>query len=630
MLKLMREKATSLFIKILLGAIVVVFVFWGVGSFRSQRSGNVARVNGQPITVEEYRQTYNNLMEQVRQRFGNNLNDEMIKMLQLKEQAIDLLINQKLLLQEADKINFRVTDTELSDAIRKIAAFQIDGVFDSRRYRDVLNRNRLTPEAFEVMQREFMLMEKLKSVVSGSVKVSDQEANEWYQWNNALVNIDFVLFDPESYKDIKPSGEEIKSFFEAHKEEYKTEPKIKVRYLHFAPEAYTSKISITDEDVTEYYRENQEEFKTPATVEARHILIRVDRNAGPDAVEKARVKAQDILNMAVKEGDFAKLAKQYSECPSKDKGGDLGQFTRESMVKPFADKAFSMKAGEISDPVRTQFGWHLIKVEKVNEETILSRDEASPGIRQKLISDKTRNLAYDEAVAVYDASVDGDDLVKTASARNLKLLTTDFFTRKGPDKGVKNPLQFASAAFNLSVMEISDIQELGDGYYILQVIEKIAGKVPELKEVEEQVVADLIKVKQNQKAKNDANDFLVALKTGKSISDEAKKLNLNVNTTGFFDRNSSIPHIGYERKITEAAFKLSKEGKNPENVVKGKKGYYVIALKERKKPETEGFEKEKTKIKKKLIEQKKSRAFAGWVSQIRERSEISIEKDFLN
>ncbi|MBW1941179.1 MAG: SurA N-terminal domain-containing protein [Deltaproteobacteria bacterium] len=234
MLKLMREKASSLLIKILLGAIVVVFVFWGVGSFRSQKSGNVALVNDQPITVEEYRQSYNNLMERVRRRFGNNLNDEMIKMLQLKKQAIDLLINQKLLLQEADKLNFRVSDAELSDSIKKIAAFQIDGAFDSKRYNDVLNRNRLTPEAFEAMQRESLLMDKVRSFIAGSVKVSDQEVSEWYKWDNALVNIDFVVFGPENYKDMTPSAEEIKKFFDAHKAEYKTEPRVKVRYLHFA------------------------------------------------------------------------------------------------------------------------------------------------------------------------------------------------------------------------------------------------------------------------------------------------------------------------------------------------------------------------------------------------------------
>jgi peptidyl-prolyl cis-trans isomerase D len=389
MLKLMRERASSLLIKILLGAIVVVFVFWGVGSFKSQRSGNVALVNDQPITVEEFRQSYNNLMEQVRRRFGNNLNDEMIKMLQVKKQAMDLLINQRLLLQEAERLNFRVSDAELSDSIRKIGAFQIDGVFDSRRYNDVLNRNRLTPAAFEAMQRESLLMDKLRSFIAGSVKVSDQEANEWYKWDNAQVNIDFVVFEPENYKNITPSAEEIKKFFDVHKGEYKTEPRVKVRYLHFAPDAYASKVNVTDEDINEYYMENQEEFKTPATVNARHILIKVDADAAPEAVEKARLKARDILKMAVEGGNFADLAKKYSQCPSKDKGGDLGSFTRESMVKPFADKAFSMKAGEISDPVRTRFGWHLIKVEKVNEASVTSKDEARDEIRKK--TDKRQN-----------------------------------------------------------------------------------------------------------------------------------------------------------------------------------------------------------------------------------------------
>lgn len=629
MLRLMREQAGSWLIKVLLGAIVIVFVFWGVGSFRSQRGDRIATVNGDPITLDEYRNTFDNLVDQLRRRFGNNLDGDMIEKLQVKKQALNQLINNTLLLQEAKRLKFRVSDTELADAISEIPGFQEAGRFDNRLYRNVLERLRMTPEEFEVAQRNGMMIEKLSTLITSGVKISDQEAMEWFNWANASVNIDFVLFEPDHYKDVNPSLEETKTYFESHKENYKTEAMVKVRYLHFSPDEYRSKVTISDEELLEYYNENQEAFKTPQTVEARHILFRVDENATPEAVKKIQERALDILKLAKEGKDFAELAKQYSEGPTRDNGGYLGSFRKEAMVKPFADMAFSMKAGEISEPVRTRFGWHIIKVEKVNEASVLSFDEAKERIKKKLAGERGKNLAYDEAEAVSEVSFEEDDLFKIAKERNLKVLTTDFFSRKGPEKGISTPSKFASFAFNLSVGEISDIQEFENGYYIIELIDKIPPKIPEFTQVKETVRADLVKEKKGEKAKADANSFLAALKSGKSMDAESKHFNLTPTSTGFFKRSDSIPKIGPEREIAEIAFQLTNEKKLAENVIKGVKGYYIIQFSGRKTPEAENFNKEKGDIEKRLLAQKESRTFDALLTQIRSKSDISIQEGFL-
>ncbi|MBW2246396.1 MAG: SurA N-terminal domain-containing protein [Deltaproteobacteria bacterium] len=629
MLRFMRQQAGNWLIKVLLGAIVIVFVFWGVGSFREQRGGRVALINGDPVTLDEYREAYNNLIERLRNRFGNNLNEDMIKMLRVKEQALNQLIDNKLLVQEARRLKFRVSDKELAHAILQIEAFQRAGVFDKRIYQNVLSRLRMTPEEFEIAQREAMIIERVTDLITNSVKVSDSEVKEWINWTHASVNIDFVRFDSDKYKDIEPSTQEIKTFYETHKENYKTDEMVKVRYLHFDPDRYQSEVSISDQELQDYFNENQEEFKTPKTVEARHILLKVDQNAAPEDVEKARKKALNILKMAREGKKFDELAKKYSEGPTRDRGGYLGTFKRESMVRPFADKAFSMKAGEISEPVRTRFGWHIIKVEKVNEASVLSFDEAKKKIQKKLIEGKAKSLAYDEAEAVSDVSFEGDDLLKSAKQRNLNILTTDFFTKKGPEKGIKNPAKFASVAFNLTIMEITDIQEFEDGYYILQVIEKIPQKIPELNQVKENVRVDLIQEKQEAKAKKDATTFLTALKSGKSMITESKQFNLTPTTTGFFKRNDSIPKIGFDREVSKEAFQLSPEKKLPEKLIKGAKGYYVIQFRDRKTPEFEEVDKEKTSIKQKLLQQKKTRVIDAFLAQIRSNSEITIKEGFL-
>ena len=172
MLSLMRKHAGSWMIKILLGGIAITFVTWGGYQVTSQRSGRMATVNGETITAEEYRLTYKRLIEQVQQRFGNNLNEEMIKNLQLPKQAVDQLIDQMLMRQAASDLEIRVSDEDLSRSIRSIGAFQTAGIFDPRRYQTILERNNLSPESFELSQRDSLLTEKLNILITGSVKVS--------------------------------------------------------------------------------------------------------------------------------------------------------------------------------------------------------------------------------------------------------------------------------------------------------------------------------------------------------------------------------------------------------------------------------------------------------------------------
>jgi peptidyl-prolyl cis-trans isomerase D len=625
----MRKHAGNWLIKILLGAIVIVFVFWGVGSFRAQKGGRVATVNGDQITADEYRDTYNNLMEQLRARFGNKLDEKMIKTLQVKRQALNRLINNRLLVQEAKKLKFRVSEKELADAILHIPAFQRSGVFDKYLYKNVLDRLRMTPESFEAAQKNQMLIDKLRTLVTSNAKVSNQEVRDWYDWLNTSVDIEYAFFDPNRYENIRISEEQIKSFYEKHKEKYKTDTMIKVRYVHFDPKQYRSKVKLSDSEVREYYDENLESFKIPKKVVARHILIKVSPDADPETVKKAKEKALKILKLAREGKDFAELAKKYSEGPSRNNGGYLGEFTKKSMVKPFADKAFSMNAGEISEPVRTRFGWHIIKVEKVIDAHTTTFKDAEKEIRKKLTDNKAKSLAYDAAESVSDIAYQGDDLIKAAKERHLKILTTDFFSKENPAKGIPDPSKFANTAFDLSTGEISDVREFNDGYYILQLLDKVPPQIPPLDKVRQTVNADLIKEIQDEKAKADASSFLAALKSGKTFSEESKQFHLTPKTTGFFKRNGAIPDIGYDRGISEAAFQLSRNKKLPENVLKGAKGYYVIRYKGRKITPSEPFDKEEGTIREKLLAQKKSEIFDALLAQLKSKAEITIKEGFL-
>lgn len=629
MLQAMRDNASSWIIKILLMAIVVAFIFMAFGSYKTQKASKVATVNKQPISVDDYRETYNNLLQRVRQQFGSNLNDEILKMMNLKQQAMDQVITRTLILQEAKKLNLIISDEELTRTIQDMQFFKENNSFSTVIYEKMLKRVGTSPERFEKDQRDQMLAQKLQQFITSNILVSEEEVKEWYDWENALVNINVVQFDPETYTGIVPTEEEVKAYFEQNKNNYKTDPKIKVKYLRFSPEAYKKDIQVTNDEVQEFYDNNQTTYSAEKTVEARHILIRLDENALPEKVEETKTEADRIAKEA-REGkkEFSELAKKYSQDSTKDKGGYLGKFVKEAMVKPFSDKAFSMNPGEISDPVRTQFGWHIIKVENIYPATTKTLAEVEPEIRRNLIEEKARNIAYDEAESFFDALLDGDDLSKEAGSRNLKVIETDFFTKSEGPADVGDRENFASAAFDLPEKEISDVLELEGNYYLLQVTGKIPQQVAEFQTVSEKVKTNLVQKLKGQKASKEAETFLKSLGKENSLTQESNKKGLKVITTGFFNRNDPVPQIGPEKELTDAAFLLSSKKQRPEKVIQGASKYYAIEFIDRKKPNPDDFQKEKEKIAAKLSMSKKRETFDAWLKKIRTASEIIVEESY--
>ena len=629
MLNVMRKYAGSWMIKVILTAIVVVFVFWGVGSFKSRKDTQVANVNGEVITIEEYQKAYNNIVENYRRQYGSRVNEQMLKQLQLGRQTVNQLVNQKLLLQESEKLGFQVTDEELSEQIMTNPAFQNGGVFDKRRYDLLLRQNRLSPEEFEHSMRQQMIFEKLQNFISSRTKVSEDEVWNWYAHENQTVNIEYVLIEPDTHKDINITNEEIKTYFDEDKEKYRTEPTVKVQYLYFDPKNFIGKVTVSDEEVREYYEAHSDEFHQEKSIEARHILFKIDQDADEKAIQKAKQKALKVLKLAREGKDFAELAQTYSEGPSKDSGGSLGTFTRDKMVKPFSDAAFALKAGEISDLVKTQFGWHIIKVEKVNPEHTEPLKKVQPKIRAKLINLHSNSAAYDRAEEVYDLLFNGEDISKVAGDQGLFVQKSDFFTSKGPKKGSDNPTQFAAAAFELEVMDISEVKEIDGRYYIIQPIEKIASKIPPLENVIDRVKKDLTIKMQEEQAEKDAKSIIEALKKDDNFTAAAKPFKLSVKETGFFKRNETIPQIGYEPAISSAAFDLNDKNKFSQMPYKGSKGVYVIHLKERREANAKEFDVQKKQILQRLLQQKKYSNFNDYLAELKKRSQIMVQDKFI-
>lgn len=631
MLNKMRESAGSWMIKILLGLVVLAFIFMGAGSFNSGRPNKAATVNGEPISIKDYQQTYQRLMDRLRNQFGERLNSEMLERMNVKQQAMNQVIETELLRQTAKKYDIQVVSEELAESITQIPAFQKNGRFNQQQYKMVLNHNRLSPAAFEAMQRESMLVQKLQSIVSSGIQVSAAEARQWYDWQNKKIKIQYAAFAPEDFTDVTIAPEALKTYYEEHKNKYRTQPKRKARYVRFTPSAYEDTVEISDTDIQADYNDNKETYTQPATVKARHILLRVPQDASAEKAGEIREKAEKLAGRARSGEDFAELARAHSEGPTKEKGGDLGRFARDEMAKPFAEKAFAMEPGEISDPVRTRFGWHVIKVEDKSGESVQPLEAVADQIRESLSFQKAKDKAYEEAVAMYNISFSGKDLIENSKNReDISVQTTDFFTRQKGPESVADASEFAQTAFKLPLMEVSDVTEIGEAFYLIQTIEKHEARIPEFEAVQEQVRADLKQQKQKEAAEQAAKRFLETVKAESSLENAAEKASVSVQTTDFFTRSQPIPDIGRDPALSQAAFDLSPSDPLPESAIDGEKGYYVIAFAGQELPDDKAFEKNQEQMVQRLLQQKKREFMASWLAQLREKSDIEITKGLIN
>ena len=630
MLGYLRENTGNWVIKIFLGIIVLVFVFLGVGSMNSTRNNSIATVNDEPITITEYQDAHRNMVEGLRRQFGNNLDDDLLKALNVKQQVLNSLIEQKILDMEADRLDIEVSNAELQDVLMGITAFQKDGAFDMETYKKVLGLNSLNPEMFEELQRRQLQHQKLRQLILGSVTVSDIEAENWYQFENTQRVVDYLKVDPNGF-DITPSQEQIATHYGDNKTKYKSQALRRAAYLKFSPEDYKDKVVISDENIQNYYDQNLPRFTTPEQVEARHILIRTEENASEDVIEQARKKAWSIYEKAVKGDDFAKLAQSHSEGPSKTNGGYLGKFAQGSMVKPFGDKAFALKAEEISEPVKTQFGWHIIKVEARFDKEIKTLAQVKELIKGELQGQELQNMAYFKAGEAFDAVVDGDDFEQVALIAGKKLTETQAFNKGGEGLKIAGDASgFAVAAFALPNDEISDVKQLGNDYYLIKIIERIAPKVLPLEKVAETVKSELTTIYQKEAAAKKADALLKKVLEAKSLDTVGKSESMAVETTEPFNRKQRVQNIENAQEFVKAAFELTKENPILSKTLESKGGYYIIELKDQMVPKADEIKAQMETIKSQLTRIKQNQYYQTWITDLKKKSTIEVDPNFNN
>jgi peptidyl-prolyl cis-trans isomerase D len=609
-----------------LAIVVVSFVLLYIPSFLSdstQGAANnsvVASVDGRDITAGQFRRVYQQQMQQYRQSYGANVDERLLKQLGIDQRIVQQMIQEEASLAEAKRLGISASDAEVRERILSLPAFQDNGQFiGDQRYRQLLQMQTppMRPSEFEDQVRRSIVAEKLQAAVTGWITVADKDVQAEFKKRNEKVKLAVVNFPADKYREgATASDDEIAKYFDAHKDAYRVGEKRKIRYVTIDQEAMRAKATVTGQQIERAYNDNIQQYSTPEQVRASHILLKT--GAEDDATVKK--KAEELLAKVKAGADFAELAKKNSQDEgSAIKGGDLDFFPRGQMVPEFDQVAFSLPVGQISDLVKSQFGYHIIKVTDKRPATMKSLADVRSQIEDQLKFEQAQSAAQKLANEVAGEIKKPTDFDKVAKARGLQSGESGLFLQDEPIAGIGVSPAVGQAAFSLKEGEVSEPIRTPQGYAFITVTGRQDAYVPKLDEAKAKVREDVLKEKAIDKARATASSLAAALRAG-DFDKAAKAAGLEVKTTELIARGAPIGDVGVSPKLEEAAFALP-AGSVSDPVVT-ENGAAVVKVVERKDPTPEDFGKERDTLRNELLNDRKQRFYASYMTKARQRMTI--------
>jgi len=631
MLDVFRKHATSWVIKVFFALIVIVFVFWGGYSYREDGQTEIARIDDHAISVAEYDRTYNQMLEVYRRQLGGSLSEEMLKQFNLKRQALDALIDQFILSRAARELGLEATEQEVQQRILEFAAFQADGKFDQQRYNILLQQNRLTPETFERQVGEEIGREKLEGFVKRRAVVTEEEIAADFRFTYQPIQLAYAAFDPKQFEgQVSVDESKLQAYFQEHQQNYKESEKRQFSYVKFKVDEFLGQVNISEEEARQYYGDNQEKYHQAPEVKARHILFSVKEEASEPEVAKVRAEAEKVLAEAKKGADFAALAGKHSKDESTAKnGGDLGFFGRERMVQPFSDAAFSMKPGEISDLVRTPFGFHIIKVEDVRPESTKTFEQVRTEIENAMKKEKARDVAFRKVTDFTDVVYAQQDLEKTSKSFEREVMKPDTWfaqTDQMPDMDGAGP-EFMGKLFSLPDKSVSDVMEVADGFAVVQVRAIQPERTMPFESVKDRLEKDYRVVEGRNLAQKSAAELLESARKSGSLEEAAKTGKIDVKKTDWFSRRQPDKDLKLRGDSLSRVLRLQTGEPLPESPLTDVGNRFIVCqLTGRQDPDAD-LEKERPTIAKRLLTQKQSVVWRNWLEARRKQADIKILKE---
>ncbi|MBD3587282.1 peptidylprolyl isomerase [Salinimonas sp. HHU 13199] len=560
MLERIREGSQSPWAMIIIGLVVLSFVFAGVGSYLSSSGGTaVATVNGDEIGQNELERAYQSQRAQMESQYGEDIaamfaDENYLK--QFRSNVLQSLINNKLVEQKAEEMGLRVGDDQIRQTIKDMQGFQTAGQFDNERYLAVLRQNGFSPAQFRDYLRVELTREQLTRALQASSFALDGETQRAWQLQSQIRGGRYFIVDAKNFADsVTISDEDINNFYEQNIAAFDTQEKVNIAYVTLSVDDVMKDVDVSDEEVETFYEDNKDQYHTEEERRVSHILIEVgeDKEAAEQQAEKLRQSIEDGA-------DFAEVAKQSSaDTFSAENGGDLDYITRDMMEPAFEEAAFNLEEGEVSDVVETEFGYHIIKLTDIKPEQVTELADVEEKVRETLLNDKAMERFYELRSRMDEVAFEmPETLDDVAGIANQPVEETGLFTRSDAPEVMSNPAVL-NAAFSAEQIEDrmnSEVIELdNETVMVLRVKAHEPQRTRELAEVKAQIERQLQAERLQEAAAAWAQDAVAKLNAGEDISSMLEQYGLSWQDAESVSRGQSeLP-----RNLVQTLFSLSEQ-----------------------------------------------------------------------
>jgi peptidyl-prolyl cis-trans isomerase D len=609
-------------------AMVIAFVPGGLGSELTGTPGKgvVAKVDGGDITADEVRQTARQMLQQQMPQ-GSTANMSMLLPF-FAQRAADQLIARQALLSEANHMGLRVSPEEIKDELqhgRYAATFFPGGNFIGQtEYEDMLQRANLTPAKFEQAVGNDILLTKLQALISGSAAVSESEIHDAFLKQDTKVKFEYaVLKQDDIKKGLHPTDAELSAFYDSHKASYANSipEKRKVKYALIDTAKMESGVQVTQDDLRNYFDQHRDEFRVPEQVKVSHILIKTPL-PGPDGkvdekgVAEAQRRAEDILKQVKSGANFEELAKKYSEdSGSAKQGGSLGWIGRGQTVPEFEKTAFSLPKGQISDVVKSSFGFHIIRVDDKQDAHMKTIDEVKDTIEPIIKHQKALQLAQKKADDLLNqARKQGLDAA--AAAQGVPVITTDYFTRKDMLPGLGPAQQFMDAVFTEEekTPPQPDIAPASQGIAVFQLMGVRPPSTPTFQEIRSRVEEEFKNERSSSLLGQKVQELSDRAKAEHDLKKAAKELGATLKTSDLVAPDGQVPDIGSMSGQASVAFNM-KPGEISGPINNGQDAS-VLQVLEVQQPSEAEYAAKRDQIRDAILQQKQQERFGLFVSNL--------------
>ena len=628
MLNMLRKRAQSTLIQIIVLIIAIVFVFWGVGTNLGNKKNTLATVNGEEIPYQDFQRAYDSTVDNYRQQFGGSIPPGFLDGLGLQQQVINQLVKAEIFRQSGREMGITLSKLSTQDEIKDMEVFKDNGQFDLNRYKEVLAQNRMNPASFEAGLRNDLFLRKVQDVVNGFSMVTDSEIQSRFEFTNEEINIAYLQLKSDDFQDkVEIQDDELAEWYNENKNKYLSKPKVRLKYLFFDFDDDMAQMTVSDETIQARYESNNEKYVIPEQRHARHILFKVTEADDEQVRIDKRKKAEEVLLLSQGGQDFAELAKKYSEGPSGPSGGDLGFFKSGAMVESFDDVVFQLQAGEISGVVETVFGYHIIKLEEIKPGTTRSLDDVRTEIVEEIKKEDVKGYTFKRASKSYEDIIRSGSLDKYSENQSGNVQKTDFFTRSTPPEAPVSYPKFLQTAFSLKKGELSSLVETGKGYAIIFVDDIQQSDVPELDSVRDKVVEDYTKAKSIDLAREKAELILTESRDQGNFAEIASSAG-EVKESGFIKRSALSSVADLPAPVVQKAFSLYRDALPEEPFVQGNI-FYVFQMLERRQSDAILDDTTREQLEKQLKTSAQQKLLAGWLTCMQDRADIRTNLQML-